>query len=132
VTDNGETANYTCDVGYSIDGAMSRTCAKDGTRWSGSDPVCSKYCRLMFVVSFGGEDAEGRTHKNTHSAYISHIDISHILNRNEYLSYSNFIDRSFIIFFFIYLFFIQIILFVYLRPMSDIGVTNRRFRNYDF
>ncbi|XP_060586067.1 sushi, von Willebrand factor type A, EGF and pentraxin domain-containing protein 1-like [Ruditapes philippinarum] len=41
VTDNGETANYTCDVGYSLDGAISRTCAKDGTRWTGSDPVCN-------------------------------------------------------------------------------------------
>ncbi|XP_045204681.2 sushi, von Willebrand factor type A, EGF and pentraxin domain-containing protein 1-like isoform X2 [Mercenaria mercenaria] len=41
MTDNGETATYTCDVGYSLDGTTSRTCAADGSGWSGTDPVCN-------------------------------------------------------------------------------------------
>ena len=43
MTANGSHATYTCQIGYSLNGDPVRTCATDGTGWSGSEPVCSKY-----------------------------------------------------------------------------------------
>ena len=33
-------ANYSCDIGYSIDGNVVRHCSDNGSGWSGGDPVC--------------------------------------------------------------------------------------------
>ena len=35
----GDTATYTCDPGFELEGAPTRTCQSDGT-WSGIPPVC--------------------------------------------------------------------------------------------
>ena len=35
----GETANYTCDLGYNLVGGRTRTCLATGV-WSGSAPTC--------------------------------------------------------------------------------------------
>jgi len=40
---SGKYANYTCDLGFSLDGPSSRECKTDGTGWSGAEPVCCKY-----------------------------------------------------------------------------------------
>ena len=40
---NGATVNYTCDLGYTINGITSRSCASDGTGWSGNDPFCGNF-----------------------------------------------------------------------------------------
>ena len=40
---NGATVNYTCDLGYTINGMTSRACASDGTGWSGVDPFCGNF-----------------------------------------------------------------------------------------
>ena len=32
-------ANYTCDLGYSLNGNTSRTCEANG-KWSGDPPLC--------------------------------------------------------------------------------------------
>ena len=39
------TANYTCDLGYSLNGNSSRTCEANGN-WSGDQPSCE---RKIFV-----------------------------------------------------------------------------------
>ena len=40
----GSQANYSCFVGYTLDGAMLRTCTAAGS-WSESDPMCnSEWC----------------------------------------------------------------------------------------
>ena len=43
---NGATVNYTCDLGYTINGITSRSCASDGTGWSGNDPLCGNFICL--------------------------------------------------------------------------------------
>ena len=39
VQTSGNTATYTCDNGYTLSGAQSRTCGADGM-WSSVDPEC--------------------------------------------------------------------------------------------
>ncbi|WAQ97855.1 SVEP1-like protein [Mya arenaria] len=39
---DGKTANYTCDVGYALQGHIIRTCSVAGTGWSDTDPVCTQ------------------------------------------------------------------------------------------
>ena len=41
VTTPGATVSYSCNLGYILDGAMTRTCLDNGT-WSDSDPLCSR------------------------------------------------------------------------------------------
>ena len=36
---SGETADYTCDTGFSLVGMSQRSCQSNGT-WSGSEPTC--------------------------------------------------------------------------------------------
>ena len=38
-TTYGETATYTCDMGYGIQGDSLRTCGVDGL-WTGNNPTC--------------------------------------------------------------------------------------------
>ncbi|XP_052281318.1 sushi, von Willebrand factor type A, EGF and pentraxin domain-containing protein 1-like [Dreissena polymorpha] len=52
VTDNGTIATYSCKVGYSLGGAHIRTCALDGTGWSGTSPACST-CKTLSTTSGG-------------------------------------------------------------------------------
>ena len=40
-TQEGGTATYTCDAGYQLNGASSRTCQSNET-WSGSAPICTR------------------------------------------------------------------------------------------
>ena len=40
-TQEGSTATYTCNTGYQLHGASSRTCQSDGT-WSDSSPTCTR------------------------------------------------------------------------------------------
>ena len=40
-TTSGSSATYTCNTGYQLDGASTRTCQSDGT-WSGSAPTCTR------------------------------------------------------------------------------------------
>lgn len=47
VLDDGDTATYTCGQGYSLSGLSKRTCATDGTGWSGADPACSKFIHTL-------------------------------------------------------------------------------------
>ena len=44
----GQTANYTCDAGYSLVGGTTRTCQTTGT-WSGSAPTCQGMLLLPCV-----------------------------------------------------------------------------------
>ena len=37
----GSTATYTCDVGFELNGAQTRTCQSDGT-WSDDPPTCDR------------------------------------------------------------------------------------------
>ena len=37
----GDTCNFTCDIGYELTGSDTRTCQSDGI-WSGSDDVCRR------------------------------------------------------------------------------------------
>ena len=46
VSNDGLTASYTCNLGYSLNGHISRSCSIDGSWWSGSKPNC-----CMFVLS---------------------------------------------------------------------------------
>ena len=39
---------YTCDVGYTLQGASSRTCQADG-QWSGSVPQCSREFTVTLI-----------------------------------------------------------------------------------
>ena len=41
MTTPGATVSYSCNTGYILDGAMTRTCLENGT-WSDSDPVCNR------------------------------------------------------------------------------------------
>ena len=43
-------ATYMCDLGYSIDGDVVRTCQADGSGWSGNDPRCGKIPTLMYAI----------------------------------------------------------------------------------
>ena len=45
----GETANYTCNTGFILEGDPTLTCGVDG-QWSGSSPVCNrKYLSKMYI-----------------------------------------------------------------------------------
>ena len=49
---NSTTVIYSCDVGYSIDGNVVRSCQEDGFGWSGSDPSCGEsinICSLRYI-----------------------------------------------------------------------------------
>ena len=49
---NSTTVIYSCDVGYSIDGNVVRSCQADGFGWSGSDPSCGEsinICSLRYI-----------------------------------------------------------------------------------
>ena len=53
----GDTATYTCDPGFELEGALTRTCQSNGT-WSGIPPVCEstigkrKLCRTQSSYKF--------------------------------------------------------------------------------
>lgn len=49
VTDDGETAVYSCNQGYSMDGLSTRTCGTDGSAWSGSAPTCSNHVLPLLI-----------------------------------------------------------------------------------
>jgi len=49
VSANGTLAAYTCLVGHSLEGARTRTCADDGSGWSGTNPVCSKLFLVLTI-----------------------------------------------------------------------------------
>ena len=38
-TSFGDVARYSCDAGYTLNGASERTCQADG-RWNGTEPIC--------------------------------------------------------------------------------------------
>ena len=40
LVDSGHAAQYTCDLGFTLDGVSERHCGTDGSGWSDSDPVC--------------------------------------------------------------------------------------------
>ena len=45
----GETADYTCNTGFILEGDSTLTCGGDG-QWSGSPPVCNrKYLSKMYT-----------------------------------------------------------------------------------
>ena len=46
---NISVVTYTCDVGYTLQGANSRTCQSDG-QWSGSVPQCNGMSLKEFAV----------------------------------------------------------------------------------
>ena len=45
----GQTAAYTCNAGYSLIGANTRTCQATG-EWSGSAPTCQGMLLCFFIV----------------------------------------------------------------------------------
>ena len=48
-TTYGETATFTCDAGYDLTGAATRTCLAEEI-WSGSSPVCTVRGKTMLRV----------------------------------------------------------------------------------
>ena len=40
VSNNGYTVTYSCNVGYSLNGDVTRTCQGSGQSWNGSPPSC--------------------------------------------------------------------------------------------
>ena len=42
VTSNGTLAVYTCDTGYAVSEGAERSCADNGTGWSGVQPLCGE------------------------------------------------------------------------------------------
>lgn len=48
-TEEGARANYSCNEGFELDGAPTRTCEEDG-KWTGTAPKCS--CKKLFMNSF--------------------------------------------------------------------------------
>ncbi|KAL4229791.1 hypothetical protein ACF0H5_010182 [Mactra antiquata] len=48
-TTQGSTATYQCDLGYSINGSITRLCLEDGTGWEGEDPVCNQCEQVRFT-----------------------------------------------------------------------------------
>ncbi|XP_053399292.1 CUB and sushi domain-containing protein 3-like [Mercenaria mercenaria] len=42
ISDDGESAFYTCVTGFSLNGDNERTCKLDGTGWNGTQPVCEQ------------------------------------------------------------------------------------------
>ena len=42
----GDTAVYSCNDGFTLDGEDTRTCGQDG-KWSGSEPTCVGTLTLM-------------------------------------------------------------------------------------
>ena len=56
----GETANYTCNTGFILEGDSTLTCGGDG-QWTGSPPVCNrKYLSKMSIRLLLGEKGRGR------------------------------------------------------------------------
>ena len=61
----GSLATYTCNVGYQMTGAMTRTCQTDGT-WSGAAPTCTiKDCGALVNPSLGTVTAATTTYGST-------------------------------------------------------------------
>ncbi|XP_053399661.1 sushi, von Willebrand factor type A, EGF and pentraxin domain-containing protein 1-like isoform X2 [Mercenaria mercenaria] len=52
--ENG-TAIYTCGLGYSIDGVVTRTCANDGSGWSHTQPSCVGCPNVTFTADGNSE-----------------------------------------------------------------------------
>ena len=48
---DGQTATYSCNTGYTLDGQPVRACASDGTGWNGTDPFCSKKERSVLIYN---------------------------------------------------------------------------------
>ena len=48
-TQEGSTVTYTCNTGYQLDVASTRTCQSDGT-WSGSAPTCTRMYVLKWTL----------------------------------------------------------------------------------
>ena len=42
----GDTAEYSCNAGFALDGEDTRTCGQDG-QWSGSEPTCVSTLTVM-------------------------------------------------------------------------------------
>ena len=42
-----DTANYSCDTGYALEGSAWRVCQSDGN-WTGADPTCTS--ELFLIV----------------------------------------------------------------------------------
>ena len=51
VIDSGYRAEYTCDLGLSLDGVSERRCGADGSGWSDSDPVCGIVFRIIEILN---------------------------------------------------------------------------------
>ena len=45
---SGSTATYTCNTGYQLTGAQTRTCQSNGT-WSGQAPTCTRMTILNMI-----------------------------------------------------------------------------------
>ena len=43
ISDDGTTANYECEVGYSIAGITKRFCQTDGSGWDRQQPTCGNF-----------------------------------------------------------------------------------------
>ena len=55
----GETANYTCNTGFILEGDPTLTCGGDG-QWIGSPPVCNrKYLSKMYISLWLGWRGKG-------------------------------------------------------------------------
>ena len=47
---NGNVAQYTCKVGYTLNGLRERFCLYDGSGWNGTEPTCGRYsCGQLYT-----------------------------------------------------------------------------------
>ena len=49
---SSSTVIYNCDLGFSLNGSVIRTCQEDGSGWNGTDPSCGRLIYLYFVYEF--------------------------------------------------------------------------------
>ena len=48
VSADRQTVTYSCDVGWSLDGAAQRQCQTGGLGWTGAPPHCGQLGRIVF------------------------------------------------------------------------------------
>ena len=52
VSENGYRVTYSCHLGYTLSGNMTRQCLTNGTGWDGQDPVCGNRTITNIIPRF--------------------------------------------------------------------------------